>query len=334
MGKNLYGLMFRLMKLVPAKHILNEALRRKEIDHRSTVMETSSGTFALGIGIVCCELGLPFVIFSDPVINSDLRNQLELLGGEVCILETPAAVGGFQQARLQALRTRLDETPNAFWTRQYSNPDNRRAYYPVADQLIAELGGKLTIVGTVGSGGSTCGLIERLRRSEPKAKLIGVDTFASVLFGQPDGKRMLRGLGNSILPPNLDHSYFDEIHWVGAEAGFNATRTLFRSEAVFSGPSTGAAYLVARWRSLTHPDETVVFLGADEGYRYAGTVFDADWMLANGVRPEASIPAAPTEAPHPARAAGDWAWYPWGRRSLAEVVGENDPSRAALLLHD
>lgn len=321
MRSNLHLLMFRLMKLVPAKYIVNQALERGELDPGGLVLETSSGTFALGLGIVCCERSLPFVIFSDPVIDRDLRNHLEFLGGEVCILETPAKVGGYQQARLDALHARLQRSPGAYWTRQYSNPDNRRAYHAVADRLVAGLGARrLTLVGSVGSGGSTCGLIERLREHDPATKLIGVDTFGSVLFGQPDGARKLRGLGNSLLPSNLDHSHFDEIHWVGADAGFNAARNLLRKEALYVGPTTGAAWLVANWRSALHPDETVVFLGADEGYRYASTVFDSDWLMANGLHPDGPLPEAPTEAVHPAHARGAWARFPWRRRMLAEVM--------------
>lgn len=320
MRNKLHLLMFRLMKLVPAKYILTRALERGELGPGGLVLETSSGTFALGLGIVCCERGLPFVIFSDPVIDRDLRNHLEFLGGEVCILDSPAKVGGYQQARLDALHARLQTSPRAFWTRQYSNPDNRRAYHAVADQLVAGLGERLTLVGSVGSGGSTCGLIERLREHDPAAKLIGVDTFGSVLFGQPDGARMMRGLGNSLLPSNLDHSHFDEIHWVGAEAGFNAARSLLRKEALYAGPTTGAAWLVASWYSALHPEETVVFLGADEGYRYASTVFDSGWLAANGLRPDAPLPEGPNDAAHPAYARGAWARFSWRRRTLAEVT--------------
>ncbi|WP_029006246.1 pyridoxal-phosphate dependent enzyme [Azorhizobium doebereinerae] len=320
LGPNLYLLMFRLMKLVPAKFIIDQALARGKLPPGGLVMETSSGTFALGLAIVCCERGLPFVIFSDPIVDRGLRRQLELLGGEVCIIEQPAAVGGFQQARLDALDARLAAAPGAFWSRQYSNPDNARAYAEPADQLRAALGDRLTLVGTVGSGGSTGGMAARLRATGAACRLVGVDTFHSVLFGQPDGPRLLRGLGNSLLPPNVDHAAYDEIHWVSAEAGFNATRHLMQAEAVFAGPTTGAAHLVARWHAAAHPDETVVFVGADEGHRYLATVYDRDWLAAAGLRPDAPLPAQPVAAPRPAAAGGDWACFAWNRRSLREVA--------------
>ena len=53
-------------------------------------------------------------------------------------------------------------------------------------------------------------------------KLVGVDTFNSILFGLPVGKRLLRGLGNSLMPQNVDHKAYDVIHWVSAEVAFLA----------------------------------------------------------------------------------------------------------------
>jgi cysteine synthase A len=74
-----------------------------------------------------------------------------------------------------------------------------------------------------------CGTSRALRARFPALHTIGVDTHGSVLFGLPDeGKRLLRGLGNSLMPKNVDHTAFDEIHWVRGEEGFRATRELHR----------------------------------------------------------------------------------------------------------
>lgn len=89
------------------------------------------------------------------------------------------------------------------------------------------------MIGTVGSGGSMSGLSRLLRLTNPDLKSIGIDTPASVVFGQPDGPRTLRGLGNSLMPKNVDHSQFDEVHWVTATEAYQATRELHRNHALF-----------------------------------------------------------------------------------------------------
>jgi threonine synthase len=174
------------------------------------------------------------------------------------------------------------------------------------------------VVGSVGSGGSTCGTIKTLREVEPSIKLVGVDTFGSVLFGLPVGRRELRGLGNSILPNNLDHACFDEVHWVSARDVYHYTRKLHGQFGLFCGPTSGATYQVARW--LEAPGKTVVFLAPDEGHRYMDTVYNNLWMLENGFGE-----VAPTEAPgqvtRPEQAQEPWASIEWNRRTLPEVTG-------------
>jgi len=73
-----------------------------------------------------------------------------------------------------------------------------------------------------------------------------VDTHRSMLFGQPVGKRMLRGLGTSVLPGNVRRELIDEIHWVGAHPAYQSAHALFRENGLFMGPTSGAAALVGR----------------------------------------------------------------------------------------
>src|SRR5262245_15462097 len=84
--ENLMMASFQLMKLVPAKYVLEKAIRENKIDKSTPIVETSSGTYALGIGIVCAEHNIPFRIISDPAIDDDLQKRLEDLGGEVQII--------------------------------------------------------------------------------------------------------------------------------------------------------------------------------------------------------------------------------------------------------
>ena len=109
MKKNLYAVAFKLMKLLPARHIIRKAFQRGDIQTNCTVVDTSSGTFALGVGITCCELGLKFKIFGDPAIDKNLISRLKDLGGEVCIVKTAKNKGSYQKERLNALHQFLSQ---------------------------------------------------------------------------------------------------------------------------------------------------------------------------------------------------------------------------------
>ena len=318
---NLIGLAFPLMKLLPARFIIRKALESEELRPGGLIAESTSGTFGLALAMVARLRGHPLILVSDPAVDPPLLRRMQDLGATVHIVREAGATGGFQGARLALLERVLAENPGSFWPQQYSNPNNPASYAPCVEQLAHAAGAIDCLIGTVGSGGSVCGIASYLRLMCPELTVVGVDTHGSVIFGQPDAGsgRALRGLGNSIMPPNVDHTTFDEVHWVGAAEAFLATRRLHRDHALFAGPTSGAAYLVAERWAREHPDALGAVVLPDEGYRYQDTVYDDAWLQERGLLLD-TLPEEPVEADHPLRATAPWACYRWGRRTYAEVM--------------
>jgi cysteine synthase A len=326
LGPNVYGAAFTLMKLLPARHILDRADGDGLLEPGTVVLESTSGTFGLALAMECRLRGRPLVLVSDPAVDPRLRRRMRDLGAVVDIVAEPAAVGGYQQARLDRLTELRDRHPRHFWPAQYSNPDNPGAYGVLAEHLTSALGRVDVLVGPVGSGGSMCGTAGALRTGlQPAVRAVAVDTPGSVLFGQRDAPRRLRGLGNSLMPPNLDHSSFDEVHWVSDREGFAATRALHRRHALYMGPTSGAAWLVASWKARTEPDARVVVLLPDEGHRYQDTVYDDDWLQRQGLALR-RLPTGPVEVDTPADGGPEWSWLNWNRRRFETVFPSGVPS--------
>lgn len=326
LGPNLYGAAFTLMKLVPARFILGKAMDSGRLGPHTLIVETTSGTFGLALAMQAALLGRRLALVSDPVIDGHLHRRLTDLGARVVVCDTPAAVGGYQQARLQRLAEIRAEHPDSFCPEQYSNPDNPAAYGVVAEHLRDTVGAVDCVVGSVGSGGSMCGTVRALRAADPGVQAIGVDTHGSVLFGSPDGSRALRGLGNSLMPSNLDHRVFDDVHWCTAAEAFAATRQLHRAHALFQGPTSGAAYLVARWWAERNPTARCVVLLPDEGYRYQETVYDDEWLAQQGFS-LARLPAEPVAVTAPPAGGDRWVRLRWARRTYRAVLGHPPPVR-------
>lgn len=326
LDRNLYGACFSLMKQLPARFMLDRARDAGLLRPGSTIIETTSGTFGLALAMLCALRQYRLIVVSDPVMDEPLKRRLTELGARVEIVTHPAPHGGLQRTRLDRLLELLAQYPGSFWPSQYGNPHNAGAYAPVAELLAETLGRIDCLVGTVGSGGSTCGTSCYLRILFPKLEVIGVDTHGSVLFGHPDQKRLLRGLGNSVMPGNLDHHSFDEVHWVSAAEAFRSTRSLHSQHALYMGATSGAAFLVARWWARQHPDATVVALLPDEGYRYQSTVYDDAWLRCQRVWLH-RLPQEPRLVARPADAEQHWSRIPWNRRSYEEVVGHPFPAQ-------
>ncbi|MFF3350339.1 cysteine synthase family protein [Streptomyces sp. NPDC002779] len=313
LGPNLFGAAFTLMKLIPARHILHKAARSGRLARGGRVVETTSGTFGLALAMEAALHDWKLTLVSDPVIDKQLAARLRGLGAELDIVTEPAPGGGYQQPRLDRVDQLLREDPDAFCPQQYSNPDNPRSYFTVAESIVDRFGQLDTLIGPVGSGGSMCGTAKYLRQVYPSLQAVAVDTHHSVIFGQPDGPRDLRGLGNSLVPANVDHTTFDDVHWLSQAHAAHATRGLHRAHAAFMGPTSGAAYAVASWYAQQHPERLHLVMLPDEGYRYQATVYDDAWFRANAA---GSPPARPRLVEDPLHGTSGWSYMHWGRRPL------------------
>ncbi|MGM9440225.1 pyridoxal-phosphate dependent enzyme [Streptomyces murinus] len=285
------------MKDRVARNIIREARRLGTLRPDAPVVESSSGTMALGVALVGRSLGHEVHIVTDPRIDPVTLAKLRALGCRVHIVEAMTS-HGWQSARLERLAELMAELPGAFWPQQYTNPDNPGAYRELAAELLADLGHIDTVVGAVGSGGSLCGTSRALRESLPAVKVVGVDCVGSALFGQPDvPQRLQSGLGNSLLPKNLDRSLIDEVHWLNDHEAFAATRELAREQQIFAGNTSGSVYRVlGDLAERAEPGSRIVGIMPDRGDRYADTVYSDEHWDSHRLR-ELPAPGGPSVIP-------------------------------------
>lgn len=266
------------MKDRVARTIIDKARRSGVLRAGAPIVESSSGSMALGVALVGTALDHPVHIVTDPRIDPITLAKLHSLG---CVVHVVSAMTshGWQSARLELVERLLRQLPGAFWPRQYSNPDNPAAYRGLAEEIIADLGHVDIVVGSVGSGGSLCGSSRALRRHLPRLSVVGVDCVGSALFGQPDRpERLQSGLGNSLLPANLDRRLIDEVHWLSDHEAFAAARDLAIEQQIFAGNTSGSVYRVMCQLAAEAGDGTrIVGILPDRGDRYAGTVYSDEY---------------------------------------------------------
>ncbi|MEM7225269.1 MAG: pyridoxal-phosphate dependent enzyme [Pseudomonadota bacterium] len=311
------------MKLIPAHGIIEQAVRQGELSPGGTIVEVSSGTFALALAILAKEQGYRLKLVTidiDPVLHGRLLG----LGAEVHVVREPDASGSIQRTQLNILERLREETPDAFWCAQYSNQNNPGSYTLFADYLRTIFDQLDVLVGTIGTGGSMTGTTRSLRRHWSQLEAVAVDSTYSVSFGiDGDGADsvcrhymdQMLGLGSRVKVPVLDHCQFDQVHWLPFRTMVQGTHELHDEHGLFMGPTSGAAYWVARWIAKNNPDRKVLALLPDTGLRYVSTLFNRDWVRALDIS-EPYLRADPDWVGDQSAVGNLWAAMPWERRTL------------------
>jgi cysteine synthase len=314
LGPNTMAAAFPLMKLMPARFILDQAEKTGQLEAGTRIIETTSGTFGMAIALLAAARSYPLtLVTASSLIDASYKRRLEHLGAEVAVLDDPKGDGN-QNGRLAHLHHALKNDPSTFWTQQYDSPGNWLSYARLAESIVRAIGQVDWLVGCIGTGGSLCGTGTFLRQLYPHLQIAAVDTHRSVLFGQPVGKRVLRGLGNSVIPSNVRHSL------VGAYVAYRSSHELLRSRGIFQGPTSGAAAVVGQWIAAQNPSASVAIIMPDEGFRHADTVYNNEWLSA--------LPGWQNEVAHEPETLAviepraEWAWtrFKWGRAGLNEMT--------------
>ncbi|MGY3514842.1 pyridoxal-phosphate dependent enzyme [Micromonospora sp. PTRAS2] len=304
---------FETLKIYAALGAVRALLADGTVRPGDTVVDSSSGIYALALAMVCHRYDLRCHIVASTTVTPTIRSQLEILGATVDQMPAESDLRLDQDRRVARVRQLLRAHPEMHWMRQYHDPNHCLGYAELADLVRIALAGRpLTVVASVGTGASSAGLIQPLRQHDPSTKLIGVQPFGSVSFGSErfqDPEAIIAGIGSAIPFDNVRPDLYDRLHWLTFHYAMAGTVDLMRTHAVFAGLSTGAAFLAAAWEAQRHPEREHLVIGADTGHRYVDRVF---------ARHEEALdpaPLKPTEIDALADLAFPWSTMDWDRRA-------------------
>ncbi len=276
-----------------ALKMIEDAEKEGKLKPGGTVIECTSGNTGMGLALACIVKGYKLICTLSDKQSKEKMDILRAMGAEVYVC--PTNVPPDHPESYYSVASRLNrEIPNSFYPYQYDNLSNRLAHYETTGPEIWEqTEGKIThfVVG-VGTGGTISGVAKYLKEKNPNIQIWGIDTYGSVFkkyheTGEFDEKEIYsyitEGIGEDILPKNVDFSLIDHFEKVTDKVGALTTRELARKEGLFLGYSAGSAF--AGVRQLKHrlnDDSVVVVLFHDHGSRYVGKVYNDDWMRDRG----------------------------------------------------
>src|SRR5690606_14706916 len=122
----------------------------------------------------------------------------------------------------------------------------------------------------VGTGGHITGVSEALKARFPRMRTFAVEPAASpVISGGEPSPHRLQGIGAGFVPANLHTDTHDGVIQVTEEDAYAYTVRCAREEAIFVGPSSGAALAaVAQKLPELPPGSTELTFWYDTGERY------------------------------------------------------------------
>jgi cystathionine beta-synthase len=257
------------------------------------IVEGTSGNTGMGLAIAAAVKGYKCIFVMADKQSKEKVDILKAMGAEVVVC--PTAVEPDDPRSYYSVSRRLaKETPNAWYVNQYDNLSNTKAHYDsTGPEIWKQTDGKIThfVVG-VGTGGTISGVGRYLKEQNPNIKVWGVDTYGSVFkkyheTGIFDEKEIYpyvtEGIGEDILPKNVDFSIIDGFTKVTDKDGALYTQRLAKEEGMFLGNSAGSAIKgVLQLKEHFTKDDVVVVLFHDHGSRYVGKMFNDDWMKKMG----------------------------------------------------
>ena len=272
-----------------ALKMVEDAEANGRLQPGGTIVEGTSGNTGMGLALAAIVKGYKLICVSTDKQSKEKFDVLRAVGAEVVVCPTDVAPEDPRSYYSTSKRI-AEETPNAWYVNQYDNPSNALAHYEqTGPEIWEQTEGKIThfVVG-VGTGGTISGVAKYLKEKNPAIKIWGIDTYGSVFkkyheTGIFDEKEIYpyitEGIGEDILPENVDFSLIDHFEKVTDKDAAVFTRRLAKEEGIFAGNSCGAAVKgLIQLKEEFKQNDVIVVLLHDSGSRYIGKMYNDEWM--------------------------------------------------------
>jgi len=276
-----------------ALKMIEDAEKAGKLKPGGTIIECTSGNTGMGLALAAVVKGYKLICTTSDKQSKEKVDVLKAMGAEVIVC--PTAVEPDDPRSYYSVAEKLSKTiPNSFYPYQYDNLSNRQAHYEsTGPEIWEQTEGRIThfVVG-VGTGGTISGVAKYLKEKNPDIQIWGIDSYGSVFkkyheTGEFDRNEIYsyitEGIGEDILPANVDFDLIDKFEKVTDKDGAVMARRLAMEEGLFLGYSCGSAMQgLAQLKDELDENSVTVVLFHDHGSRYVGKIYNDDWMREQG----------------------------------------------------
>jgi cysteine synthase A len=268
-----------------ALFMIENAEKRGELKPGYTILEASTGNTGIALSFVAAVKGYPMTVYMPKAVASEERKRMmQSYGARIELVGTedldssldPSVHGGVIEIVPRQKCLEVEGcTPNTWWARQFSNPDNVAAHRETTGkEILEQTSGKVdAFLASIGTGGTLLGVAQTLKPACTSVEIIAVEPAGAPWIGR--GKEaipFIENITDGLLFDILDGGVADEIVWVTDDDAVHMARRLAREEGLFCGMSGGANVFAAlQVAKRLGKGKTIVTILTDSRDRYLTT---------------------------------------------------------------
>lgn len=267
------------IKTRTAYNMICDAEAKGIITPDTIIVEPTSGNQGIGLALIGAVRGYRVRIIMPDSVSEERRKLVKAYGAELVLVHDDGDIGKCINECLQTALRMADDDRNVWIPQQFENPANPMVHKShTALEIIEQVGKPIHgFCSGVGTGGTLSGIGETLKEKYPEIRIWAVEPEnAAILSGGSIGTHLQMGIGDGLIPKNLNTHIYDHIDIVTDDEAINTSRRLIREEGILCGISSGTNVTAAlRLAKELGEGKTVVTVLPDTGERYFSTaLFD------------------------------------------------------------
>ena len=263
------------IKTRTAYNMIMDAEKQGIINKDTIIVEPTSGNQGIGLALIGAVRGYKTVIIMPDSVSEERRKLVNHYGAEVVLVHDDGDIGKCIDDCLQTALNMQKENPNVYIPQQFINPKNPEVHrhhtgLEILEQVAEDIHGFCSGIGT---GGTISGIGEVLKAQNPDIEIWAVEPEnAAILAGGTIGTHIQMGIGDGLIPENLNQSIYNDIYIVTDEEALQTAKDLARLEGIMCGISSGTNVAAAlKLAKRLGKGKTVVTVLPDTAERYFST---------------------------------------------------------------
>ena len=264
------------IKTRTAYNMICDAEEKGIINSNTIIVEPTSGNQGIGLALIGAVRGYHVRIIMPDSVSEERRKLVKAYGAELVLVHDDGDIGKCINECLQTALRMAEEDKNVWIPQQFENPANPMVHKShTAQEIIEQVGKPIDgFCSGVGTGGTLSGIGETLKAEYPEIHIWAVEPEnAAILSGGSIGTHLQMGIGDGLIPKNLNTHIYEHIDIVTDDEAIETSRRLIREEGILCGISSGTNVTAAlRLAKELGEGKTVVTVLPDTGERYFSTV--------------------------------------------------------------